>query len=87
MTNIWKYSIIGFVTLLLLWVVIPRVTSWLGKINWKVYNEQLDSYIRNGSTKDQAIDKIQSLYQSRIQADAIVDGSLIMANAFRYQNK
>lgn len=83
--NYKMLGVIGIIVVLLA-MVVPMFTSWLKKVNWRVYNEQVGSYMNNGSTREQAIGKMQELYQTRIQANAITNGSFIMANAMRFRS-
>jgi hypothetical protein len=83
--NYKMLGVIGIIVVLLA-MVVPMFTSWLKKVNWRIYNEQVGSYINNGSTREQAIGKMQELYQTRIQANAITNGSFIMANAMRFRS-
>lgn len=49
--------------------------------NWMVYDEQIKSYINKGFTKELAIQKVQELYQTNMQASATSGVGLDIAAA------
>jgi hypothetical protein len=58
-------------TLALIWGVFPSLNGWMNGRNWLVYDEQIGSYMKNGMTRDIAIQKVQELYQTSVQSSAI----------------
>ena len=72
--------------LLILWLAIPALSGWMNKSSYRVYKAQSNSFIGNGFSKEQAIEKMQDLYKTNVQADAIQNGSFMIANALRFSN-
>ena len=72
--------------LLILWIAIPSLSGWMNRASFRVYKAQTESFIGNGFSKEQAVDKIQDLYKSKVQANAIENGSFMIANALRFSN-
>ena len=85
-TEIVLYLMALLFILLIIWWGVPKFSGWMNKNNFRVYQAQNDSFITKGFSKEQAIDKIQDLYKTNVQSNAILDGSLIIANGFRFAN-
>lgn len=81
----YKYKLLFIVSvgviLLLLWFGFPVLNGWLDGRKWMGYNEQIGSYIKQGFTRDQAIKKLQELYQTNIQANAINNAGYAIGNS------
>ena len=73
-------------TLLIIWYAIPAFMGWTNKSRFRIYKAETDGFIGKGLNKEQALDKIQDLYKSRIQANAIENGSFMISNALRFSN-
>lgn len=84
--NIILYVCIVVGVILILWLLIPMAGAWTNKKRWNVYKTQIDSYINNGFTHNAAIDKIQDLYKTNIQANAMENGALYIGTALRSLN-
>jgi len=75
----YVFATIGIV--ILIWILIPLVLSLASKNRWRKDNAQINSYIKNGYDKKEAIGKMQDIYQSQIQANAITNAANTIANS------
>ena len=87
--NIIWLSILGII-ILLLWIFLPMINSWMNSKRWEGFQEQINSLVNNGYTRSQALDKIQSLYENKQKISAIQEngfgnvlGAFDIANAIR----
>ena len=85
-THFWKFFFFSTIVVLfiVIWWGIPPWQSWLKKRHWQGYQEQIKSYQSAGITKDEAIKKLQDIYQVNIQADAINNAGSKIADAMYY---
>lgn len=67
------YSLICIITLFLIWLIIPAIAAWMNVISWKGYNAQKDYYMQTGFDKKEALNQLQSLEQTKMQANAITN--------------
>lgn len=65
------YGGVGLGLIILSWMYIPSLMSWTRGRSWEGYNAQIESFVKSGSTREQAINKVQELYQATMQAQAI----------------
>lgn len=72
---------IVIVGIILSWLLIPMLMKWSTQVNWRSYNAQINAYESKGMNTKEAIDKLQDLYQTNIQADAINRGSYLIASS------
>jgi hypothetical protein len=86
----FNYTIlyIGILLLLLLiiWLAIPALSGWMNKASFRIYKAETDGFMNKGLNKEQALDKIQDLYKSKIQANAIETGSFMISSALKLSN-
>lgn len=80
------YASLLLLTLLIIWYAIPAFMGWINKSRFRIYKAEMDGFIGKGLDKEQALDKIQDLYKTKIQANAIENGSLMISNALRFSN-
>lgn len=78
----FKYVVVTIIIILILWLVFPSLFQWMNKMKWKGYNAQIDSYLKQGYNKKDAVSQLQNLYQTKIQADAITNAAYIMSSAY-----
>lgn len=64
------FIIIGAL-LALIWGIFPYLNGFMRGQSWLVYDGQINSYMNNGMTRDIAIQKVQELYQTHVQSNAI----------------
>lgn len=69
------------IIIVFMWIVIPWLNAWLNKRHWLGYDEQIKSYQKSGISRDEAIKKLQDLYQTNIQASAINQSGFMIASA------
>jgi hypothetical protein len=85
--NVRKLRINYFFTTLalvvLIWLGVPMLGSWLKGLRWEGYIEQIKSYTNKGFSKDSAIKQIQSMHETQIHATAMTSGASSIANALR----
>lgn len=75
------YFSVIFLILILIWMGLPLLNGWINKRRWMGYNEQIKSYMNNGMNKEEAIKKMQDIYQYSMQADAIENAGLNISGA------
>lgn len=78
-----KHFGITALTIFLIWVLIPMGTSWLKKVDWRGYTEQIKSFKTKGFSDADAIKQIQSMRETQIQASAITRGASTIATAMQ----
>ncbi len=73
--EIWKHKMIllGIIVLITVavWIFVPRLMRFMDINSWGTYQNEIDGYVTQGMTRQQALNQIQSLYQARMQAAAI----------------
>lgn len=74
---------ITFGIILAVWLGVPFMTSWLKKVNWRGYKEQIKSFAQKGVSEADAIKQIQEMTQAQMQARAITQGASTIAQAMR----
>ena len=57
--------------ILVLWMAVPAISAWLRAVSWRGYNAQKDYYYKGGMNPKEAIQQLQQLEQTHIQAGAI----------------
>lgn len=77
----WRYLIAGGAGLLVIWLVIPWLLGWFSKRSFQTSQIEIDNYMKAGMTRQQALDKMTSIYQSQIQASATRDAGGMVAGA------
>lgn len=86
-SNRRKYVLIGIgiciLIVVLAWLFIPMLSSWIDRRRWQGYQYQIEALMKNGYTRQKAMSKIQSLYQTNEQANALRDGASDIANSIR----
>ena len=65
-----KIIIILFIGILSV-IFIPKLSAFFSLNSWKSSQYQIQQYMNSGLTREQAIAKMQSLYQSQMEVDAI----------------
>jgi len=78
-----KYLLLTSLVVGLSWVSLPFIISWFNTIEWRGYNKQYESYRAKGLTTNEAVKQIQSMAETRLQANAISSGASTIANALR----
>lgn len=74
-------GIIGVLLILLAWIFVPRFTSFTSVNSWETYQNQISQYMKEGLSRQGAINKLQSLYQTQEQANAILAAGAEIANS------
>jgi NADH:ubiquinone oxidoreductase subunit 6 (subunit J) len=68
---------LGVLTLLF-WLAIP-LGSMMMNYRWKSYNNDINGYMKAGFSRQKAISKVQGLYQTNQQTDAIIGAAAMLA--------
>jgi hypothetical protein len=71
--------IIIIISIILIFIFVPKISSFLSKNSWESYQSQISQYMAQGLSRQDAINKIQSLYQTEYQAAAILGAGATMA--------
>ena len=70
-----------FLFIVLVWIFVPKMFSFFSVRSWESYQSQISQYMAQGLSRQDAINKIQSLYQSELQASAIIDAGAEIASS------
>ena len=62
---------LGIFALVIVWVAIPSASAWLNARTWSGYNAQIEAYVSGGMPRAEALNRVQSLYQTNIQTNAL----------------
>ena len=70
--------------ILAVWVLIPMISKFLSTNRWESYQSQISQYMSQGLSRQDALSKIQSLYQTQMQANAMITagGAIAASRAF-----
>lgn len=63
--------IISIIMLVLIWFGIPSLSGFLARNAWQGYQLQIKSLMEQGLTRQQALNRIQTLEQTRMTVNAI----------------
>jgi hypothetical protein len=80
-----SYLIATFCCISLIWLVVPLFASWANGRSWSGYDLQIKSLTNQGLTRQQALGKIQNIYQAEMQANAISSAGTNIASALYAQ--
>jgi cell division protein FtsB len=70
-----------FLCIVLVWIFLPKIFSFFSVNSWQSYQSQISQYMSQGMSRQDAINKIQSLYQMQLQASAILGAGEEIASA------
>lgn len=72
--NYLAFGISAFL-LSVIWIGIPNASGWINSRRWSGYNEEIESLMKQGLSRKEALSSIQSLFQQNIQSSAILNSS------------
>lgn len=73
--------VITVILLVLIWIGIPKLSGFLATNAWQGYQLQIKSLMSQGLSRQEALNRIQTLQQTRIAADATLAGDANIASA------
>ena len=73
--------IIGGALIVMLWIVIPFISRWMAGQQYKGFQDQIKSLMNKGYSKQKAIDRVQSLQETKTRARATRSAGLDIASA------
>jgi hypothetical protein len=82
MSRMLIYIVVVSISSLIIWLTIPFISAWLRAVSWRGYNSQKEFYIKGGMNGKDAIQQLQQLEQTYIQADAIRTAGQTIGNSF-----
>lgn len=65
------------------WYYLPGLSRWFYLRSWQGYDAQIQSYMTNGLSRQDAINKVQDIYQTQIQANAIESAGRNISRSMR----
>lgn len=78
--------IIAIILLVLIWIGIPKLSGFLATNAWQGYQLQIKSLMSQGLSRQEALNRIQTLQQTRMTADATMSGDANIAAAIAGRN-
>ena len=76
----WILFLLG-ITLVLIWIFIPLLAQFLATRNFQTTKIQLKQLENHGYTHQEALSKIQSLYENMKRNQAMTDSAMIIGNS------
>jgi len=73
--DLYLYVLGVVVVLLLIWLIVPYLAAWINVLNWRGRVAQVEQYEKQGFSQKETIDKMQSLHQTNVQANAITNAA------------
>ena len=69
--NIKTANIVFICALIILWIIGPILSGYLNEKSWEGYKYQIEQLVKDGISKQEAIDKIESTYNSKQLASSM----------------
>lgn len=67
----------------LVFLVVPYLSSWFTVVTYQGYQQQIKSLMKQGLSKKKALNRVQQLYQTEMQASATRQAGENIASALR----
>lgn len=79
--NVVIVIILAILLEMFLYWSLPKMTGYFAMNNWNSIQEEIKSFMKQGLTRGEALNRIQSYKESEMQSEATMDAGLNIANA------